>query len=48
MSTVHAVFFGVFILILVYLGVMNASGVNSIFTTTGTQSNTLIRTLQGR
>jgi len=48
MTLVHSLLFGIFILILVYLGVNNASGVTSIFSATGSQSNTIIKTLQGR
>jgi len=48
MQTIHAVFFGIFILILVYLGVTNAGGVADIFQTTGTQTIAGIKALQGR
>ena len=48
MDLVHSLFFGIFLLILIYLGVKNANGVASIFSSAGTQSNTLIKTLQGR
>lgn len=48
MSLLHSVFFGIFVLILVYLGVNNANGVYSIFSVTGNQSNQIIKTLQGR
>ena len=48
MTLLHGVLFGIGMLILVYLGVKNAGAVASIFNATGTNSNTLITTLQGR
>lgn len=48
MQLMHALFFGIFVLILVYLGVKNANGVVSIFNATGSNGNTVIKTLQGR
>lgn len=48
MTLLHALFFGMFVLILIYLGVKNASGATSILTATGGQVNTLTKTLQGR
>ncbi len=48
MTLIHSLAFGIFILILTYLGVKNAGGVTSIFNSGGTQLNTGIKTLQGR
>ena len=48
MQLVHAIAFGMFILILIYLGLMNSNGVVAIFTSGGGQINTLTKTLQGR
>ena len=48
MKEIHAILFGIFLLVFVYLVVMNASGASGILSSTGTQSSTLIRTLQGR
>lgn len=48
MQLAHALSFGIFMLILVYLGVKNSTGVAAIFNVAGTQSNSIIKTLQGR
>jgi hypothetical protein len=48
MKTIHAVLFGIGMLILVYLGVKNAPGVTSILSTGFSGTNTLVTTLQGR
>lgn len=48
MSVLHSILFGMFVLILIYLAVKNASGATGILTATGTEANTLTKTLQGR
>ncbi len=48
MSLLHGVFFGMGMLILVYLGVKNSSGVVAIFNSAGTQASAVSKTLQGR
>lgn len=48
MDFVKAVGFGIFILIMIYLGVKNAGGVTAIFNSGGSVINTGIKTLQGR
>jgi hypothetical protein len=48
MKLLHAVFLGFGLLILVYLGLANSSGVVSIFNATGTQTVAATKTLQGR
>ncbi len=48
MKLIHAVLFGLGMLILVYLGVKNASGATSILSAGFNGTNTLVTTLQGR
>lgn len=48
MSLVHGLLFGMGMLILVYLGVKNADGVTAVFNATGSNTNNIVRTLQGR
>jgi hypothetical protein len=48
MKEIHAILFGIGLLIVVYLLIMNASGTSSIFNAAGSQTNTLVKTLQGR
>jgi hypothetical protein len=48
MTLIHSIAFGMFLLILTYLGVKNAGGVTSIFNAGGTQINNISKTLQGR
>lgn len=44
----HMFMFGAGMLILLYLALKNADGVAKIFNATGTQSNSIIKSLQGR
>lgn len=48
MTVIHAFMVGCFFLILVYLGVKNKDGVVAIFNSGGTQTNNIIKSLQGR
>lgn len=48
MQLIHAIAFGIFILILTYLGLANSGGVVAIFNSGGPQVITGIKTLQGR
>lgn len=48
MELLHALAFGIFVLILMYLGLSNSGGVAAIFNSGGPQLNTTIKTLQGR
>jgi uncharacterized membrane protein YuzA (DUF378 family) len=48
MKLIHGILIGIGGLILVYLGVNNPNGVATIFGAAGSQTNTLVKTLQGR
>lgn len=48
MSTVHAVFFGIGLLILAYLAFKNAGGVAQIIGSSATGISNVSKTLQGR
>lgn len=48
MNLLHAIGLGFFLLILVYLGVKNGTGVAAIFNAGGTQGVNLTKALQGR
>lgn len=48
MTILHSILFGMFLLILTYLGVKNSSGVTAIFNSGSGDVNTIAKTLQGR
>jgi hypothetical protein len=48
MKLIHGIFFGMAVLIGMYLGVKNADGIAKIFSAGGPQVNNTIRSLQGR
>lgn len=48
MQLAHAIGFGIFLLILTYLGVKNADGVGTIFKSGSQAAVPLITSLQGR
>jgi hypothetical protein len=48
MTLIHALMFGIFILILAYLAFKNAGGVSQIFSASSTGIVNVSKTLQGR
>lgn len=48
MKLIHAIFFGIFILIMLYLGLSHGSAATSLIGSGSSALNTNIKTLQGR